>query len=186
MGPESEVGASWILPRDDSQFICLAYLRTQNLFQQDRSCFEKVSRRSRGDSGDKSSVLTHTVRFIFSTLPPFQPSVSCVQPHTFTHTGGPAEAKKKMPTITNTNSATGGGTSKGPAPELHFPPITRDHILHCSYDSWFPKLALLAHVSFFLQPLTSDLTGTAPTASSQGLFLLHRNSWNISGRMALR
>ncbi|KAI0178243.1 D123-domain-containing protein [Pestalotiopsis sp. NC0098] len=45
-----------------------------------------------------------------------------------------------MPTITNTNSATGGGgTSKGPAPELHFPPITRDHILHCSYDSWFPK-----------------------------------------------
>ncbi|KAK0722997.1 D123-domain-containing protein [Lasiosphaeria miniovina] len=23
--------------------------------------------------------------------------------------------------------------------ELHFPPVTRDHILHCSYDNWFPK-----------------------------------------------
>ncbi|KAK0630767.1 D123-domain-containing protein [Bombardia bombarda] len=22
---------------------------------------------------------------------------------------------------------------------LHFPPVTRDHILHCSYDFWFPK-----------------------------------------------
>lgn len=20
-----------------------------------------------------------------------------------------------------------------------FPPVTRDHILHCSYDYWFPK-----------------------------------------------
>ncbi|KAJ2986737.1 hypothetical protein NUW58_g4885 [Xylaria curta] len=24
-------------------------------------------------------------------------------------------------------------------PTLQFPPITRDHILNCSYDSWFPK-----------------------------------------------
>ncbi|KAI2638277.1 D123-domain-containing protein [Xylaria nigripes] len=24
-------------------------------------------------------------------------------------------------------------------PSLQFPPITRDHILNCSYDSWFPK-----------------------------------------------
>jgi hypothetical protein len=23
--------------------------------------------------------------------------------------------------------------------ELRFPPVTRDHILHCSYDYWFPK-----------------------------------------------
>ncbi|KAI1173920.1 D123-domain-containing protein [Nemania sp. FL0916] len=30
----------------------------------------------------------------------------------------------------------------GPSPEtpaLQFPPITRDHIMNCSYDSWFPK-----------------------------------------------
>lgn len=24
-------------------------------------------------------------------------------------------------------------------PEIQFPPVTRDHILNCSYDSWFPK-----------------------------------------------
>ncbi|KAK1756123.1 D123-domain-containing protein [Echria macrotheca] len=23
--------------------------------------------------------------------------------------------------------------------DLHFPPVSRDHILHCSYDYWFPK-----------------------------------------------
>ena len=22
---------------------------------------------------------------------------------------------------------------------IPFPPVTRDHILHCSYDYWFPK-----------------------------------------------
>jgi hypothetical protein len=26
--------------------------------------------------------------------------------------------------------------------ELQFPPVTRDHILHCSYDYWFPKCVL--------------------------------------------
>ncbi|KAH7263237.1 D123-domain-containing protein [Fusarium tricinctum] len=27
----------------------------------------------------------------------------------------------------------------GDAPELVFPPVTKDHIQNCSYDSWFPK-----------------------------------------------
>ncbi|KAI1847827.1 hypothetical protein JX266_006322 [Neoarthrinium moseri] len=49
-----------------------------------------------------------------------------------------------MPIVTNTPSAagapqSGSGSAPGPAPELHFPPITRDHILHCAYDYWFPK-----------------------------------------------
>lgn len=22
---------------------------------------------------------------------------------------------------------------------ISFPPVTRDHILHCSYDYWFPR-----------------------------------------------
>ncbi|KAH8668343.1 D123-domain-containing protein [Xylariales sp. PMI_506] len=40
----------------------------------------------------------------------------------------------------STQPAPGASNSRsGPAPELHFPPITRDHILHCSYDYWFPK-----------------------------------------------
>lgn len=32
-----------------------------------------------------------------------------------------------------------GGIGRGPNGELHFPPVTREHILHCSYDYWFPK-----------------------------------------------
>ncbi|KAI1374611.1 D123-domain-containing protein [Hypoxylon crocopeplum] len=40
-----------------------------------------------------------------------------------------------MPTSTNTQSSS--GTASSAVPE--FPPITRDHILNCSYDSWFPK-----------------------------------------------
>ncbi|KAK0753253.1 D123-domain-containing protein [Schizothecium vesticola] len=32
-----------------------------------------------------------------------------------------------------------GGIGRGPNGELHFPPVTREHILHCSYDDWFPK-----------------------------------------------
>jgi len=23
--------------------------------------------------------------------------------------------------------------------EIQFPPVTREHILNCSYDQWFPK-----------------------------------------------
>ncbi|GAP90026.1 putative cell division cycle protein 123 protein [Rosellinia necatrix] len=30
-------------------------------------------------------------------------------------------------------------TPSNTPPALQFPPITRDHILNCSYDSWFPK-----------------------------------------------
>ncbi|KAI0123837.1 cell division cycle protein [Xylariales sp. AK1849] len=40
-----------------------------------------------------------------------------------------------MPAFTGANTS----SSSGPAPELHFPPITQEHILHCSYDYWFPK-----------------------------------------------
>ena len=25
------------------------------------------------------------------------------------------------------------------ADEIQFPPVSRDHILNCSYDKWFPK-----------------------------------------------
>ncbi|KAK4239994.1 D123-domain-containing protein [Achaetomium macrosporum] len=40
-----------------------------------------------------------------------------------------------MPGIEPTAPQTG-STAEG---ELRFPPVTRDHILHCSYDFWFPK-----------------------------------------------
>ncbi|KAI0180849.1 D123-domain-containing protein [Hypoxylon sp. FL1284] len=39
-----------------------------------------------------------------------------------------------MPTVTKPQS-----TSTAASPAVQFPPITRDHILNCSYDSWFPK-----------------------------------------------
>ncbi|KAI1769191.1 D123-domain-containing protein [Hypoxylon sp. FL1150] len=39
-----------------------------------------------------------------------------------------------MPTFTDAQSAPGAASST-----VQFPPITRDHILNCSYDSWFPK-----------------------------------------------
>ncbi|XXG96508.1 RNA-splicing factor [Hypoxylon texense] len=39
-----------------------------------------------------------------------------------------------MPTFTNAQSTSGTASST-----VQFPPITRDHILNCSYDSWFPK-----------------------------------------------
>lgn len=41
--------------------------------------------------------------------------------------------------------------SQGSTPaegELRFPPVTRDHILHCSYDYWFPKYVR----SLYLEP----------------------------------
>ncbi|KAK3379317.1 D123-domain-containing protein [Lasiosphaeria ovina] len=39
--------------------------------------------------------------------------------------------------------------------ELHFPPVTRDHILHCSYDNWFPKYRTSCIRSRII-PLTAD------------------------------
>ena len=42
-----------------------------------------------------------------------------------------------MPAIEATASQ-GGSAAEG---ELRFPPVTREHILHCSYDYWFPKCA---------------------------------------------
>ncbi|KAI1809984.1 D123-domain-containing protein [Poronia punctata] len=43
-----------------------------------------------------------------------------------------------MPSFTP-NPSQPASESASDAPELQFPPITRDHILNCSYDSWFPK-----------------------------------------------
>ncbi|KAL2016240.1 hypothetical protein VTK56DRAFT_4045 [Thermocarpiscus australiensis] len=40
-----------------------------------------------------------------------------------------------MPAIESTASQAGTASQN----ELRFPPVTRDHILHCSYDYWFPK-----------------------------------------------
>ncbi len=41
----------------------------------------------------------------------------------------------KMPAIEPTRAQ----TSSAGNGELRFPPVTREHILHCSYDFWFPK-----------------------------------------------
>ncbi|KAI0393614.1 D123-domain-containing protein [Xylariaceae sp. FL0594] len=42
-----------------------------------------------------------------------------------------------MPSFTQPTDSAPAAASETPA--LQFPPITRDHILNCSYDSWFPK-----------------------------------------------
>jgi hypothetical protein len=39
-----------------------------------------------------------------------------------------------MPAIEPTAPQPGASQS-----EFKFPPVTREHILHCSYDYWFPK-----------------------------------------------
>ncbi|KAI1106923.1 D123-domain-containing protein [Jackrogersella minutella] len=41
-----------------------------------------------------------------------------------------------MPVSTSTNTQPSFETTNSP---LQFPPITRDHIINCSYDSWFPR-----------------------------------------------
>ncbi|KAI0901969.1 D123-domain-containing protein [Annulohypoxylon nitens] len=41
-----------------------------------------------------------------------------------------------MPVSTSANPQPSSGAAN---PALQFPPITRDHIINCSYDSWFPK-----------------------------------------------
>ncbi|KAI0598551.1 D123-domain-containing protein [Biscogniauxia sp. FL1348] len=42
-----------------------------------------------------------------------------------------------MPAPTDNPAAPSDGAAASPITQ--FPPITRDHILHCSYDQWFPK-----------------------------------------------
>lgn len=34
--------------------------------------------------------------------------------------------------------------------EVQFPPVSRDHILNCSYDKWFPEyVSMAANVSVY-------------------------------------
>ncbi|KAK6850181.1 hypothetical protein PG995_014014 [Apiospora arundinis] len=51
--------------------------------------------------------------------------------------------------------ATAGNSDSNTAALLEFPPITRDHILHCSYDYWFPKYRTSCIKSRII-PLTPD------------------------------
>ena len=47
-----------------------------------------------------------------------------------------------MPAITESKAApeptNAASAASAPTP-VQFPPVTRKHILHCSYDYWFPK-----------------------------------------------
>ncbi|KAI1659602.1 D123-domain-containing protein [Daldinia decipiens] len=52
------------------------------------------------------------------------------------------------PTTAHSSSGTTGST-------LQFPPITRDHIINCSYDSWFPKYRMSCIKSRII-PLSSE------------------------------
>ncbi|KAK7935425.1 hypothetical protein PG985_000920 [Apiospora marii] len=58
-----------------------------------------------------------------------------------------------MPDATGTTTSGADGGSDAAA--LEFPPITRDHILHCSYDYWFPKYRESCIKSRII-PLTPD------------------------------
>ncbi|KAK8058968.1 hypothetical protein PG994_009416 [Apiospora phragmitis] len=59
-----------------------------------------------------------------------------------------------MPDATGTTTS-GANSSSDAAAQLEFPPITRDHILHCSYDYWFPKYRTSCIKSRII-PLTPD------------------------------
>ncbi|KAJ4304061.1 hypothetical protein N0V88_001670 [Collariella sp. IMI 366227] len=56
-----------------------------------------------------------------------------------------------MPALEPTSSHAGNAVDD----ELRFPPVTRDHILHCSYDYWFPKYRTSCIRSRII-PLTPD------------------------------
>lgn len=43
-----------------------------------------------------------------------------------------------MPAFDSPERRAGDGTAVADA-NVSFPPVTKDHILHCSYDYWFPK-----------------------------------------------
>lgn len=43
-----------------------------------------------------------------------------------------------MPIFESPEQAVPDSTAAADA-NIAFPPVTRDHILHCSYDYWFPK-----------------------------------------------
>lgn len=46
----------------------------------------------------------------------------------------------KMPAFESPEQpATAASTTAAADSNVDFPPVTRDHILHCSYDYWFPK-----------------------------------------------
>ncbi|ORY69671.1 cell division cycle protein [Pseudomassariella vexata] len=56
-----------------------------------------------------------------------------------------------MPTLPNVEATSGATKPSG----YDFPPITRDHILHCSYDYWFPTYRTSCIKSRFV-PLTPE------------------------------
>ncbi|KAK4166736.1 putative cell division cycle protein [Cladorrhinum sp. PSN259] len=58
-----------------------------------------------------------------------------------------------MPAIES--NASRGAESANVNGELSFPPVTRDHILHCSYDAWFPKYRTSCIKSRII-PLSTD------------------------------
>ncbi|KAK7966999.1 uncharacterized protein PG986_001276 [Apiospora aurea] len=60
-----------------------------------------------------------------------------------------------MPDATGTTTTSGANRNPDAAALLEFPPITRDHILHCSYDYWFPKYRTSCIKSRII-PLTPD------------------------------
>ncbi len=66
-----------------------------------------------------------------------------------------------MPAIEPT-AASPEGAAEG---ELRFPPVTREHILHCSYDYWFPKCVALLAITEAIRHADHD-TDTAPPASA--------------------
>lgn len=67
------------------------------------------------------------------------PCDASVAPHLFDMiTEQPQRTIAIMPAIEATISQDEGAADS----ELRFPPVTREHILHCSYDYWFPKCDL--------------------------------------------
>jgi hypothetical protein len=71
-----------------------------------------------------------------------------------------------------------------PLTELPFAPLTKSHIIHCSYHNWYPKydLRLISHIYVSQTDLLIDTALYPPKLAS---FLLLAHSSTISVQTAL-
>ena len=52
--------------------------------------------------------------------------------------------------------------------ELKFPPVTKDHIIHCGYDFWFPKFVAFLPSGSRLISYSNKKSDIVPRVSAHG------------------
>lgn len=64
------------------------------------------------------------------------------------------------------------GATDGGIATLPFPPITKAHIMNCSYHSWHPKYARYQDVSHLYALMLTNSSDTAPSHPKRASYLL--------------